>query len=95
MAKLTDLEILQKVKLVCETHRNPDHGDNQRRSAKGKVCNSCCKPSDVGATRTDQTLTRQMYDLVGEGLLFEPYPRFDFPYFRLTPKGEEMLAASK
>ena len=73
--------ILSRVKLIGSTYRKPDGSDPkrwnfnaQRRRFGGAY------PKDLGASRRDQTITRDMYQMVELGYL-DTVPNLYFPGF--------------
>jgi len=62
--------ILTEVKLVGETYRKPDGSDPSRWNYTAhRRCFGGAFPSDLGATKRDQTLTKDMYLMVELGYL--------------------------
>lgn len=83
----SDIQILRQIKRISETRRNPDYNGNKRKAKSGKICNRAAKPSDLGASRRDQGMTKAMYYLAYKRYLKLVAPIGSFPYFQITELG--------
>jgi hypothetical protein len=73
--------ILSEVRRVGSTHRKPDGSNQSRWNYTGQRRRfGGAFPMDLGASRRDQSITRDMYRMVELGLL-ERYPHTYFPGF--------------
>lgn len=91
------LFLLSEVHRICTQDRNPEWGDNKRRSQCGKVCNQAAAAADLGSTRQNPIVRKELWRLVSLRYLVvhdtEGWRNYNF--FRLSELGKSFLAEQK